>query len=61
MRGRDGVSVTAAGINLAGELTLTLSDGTVLTPGVVVGREELKRARAEPVDLPNVLEARRWR
>ena len=55
MKGRDGVSVVAAGLKLGGELTLTLSDGTVLT---------LKRARGEaepPIDLPNVLEARRWR
>jgi len=34
--GRDGVSVTAASINRDGELMLTLSDGTVLTPGRVV-------------------------
>jgi len=31
--GRDGVSVMAAAINRAGEIMLTLSDGTVLTPG----------------------------
>ena len=34
--GRDGVSVTAASINRDGELMLTLSDGSVLTPGRVV-------------------------
>jgi len=34
--GRDGVSVTAASINRDGELVLTLSDGSVLTPGRVV-------------------------
>jgi hypothetical protein len=34
--GRDGVSVTAANINRDGELMLTLSDGSVLTPGKVV-------------------------
>lgn len=33
--GRDGVSVTAAAVNRSGELMLTLSDGTVLTPGRV--------------------------
>ena len=33
--GRDGVSVTAASINRDGELMLTLSDGSVLTPGRV--------------------------
>ena len=31
--GRDGVSVAAVAINRGGELMLTLSDGTVLTPG----------------------------
>ena len=57
LRIRGPVSVTAAHINIAGELMLTLSNGEVLTPGVVVGREELKRARAEvePIDVPNVL------
>jgi hypothetical protein len=38
-RGRDGTSVTGAAINRDGELMLTLSDGTVLTPGRVVARE----------------------
>jgi hypothetical protein len=37
-RGRDGISVTGAAINRDGELMLTLSDGTVLTPGRVEGR-----------------------
>ena len=37
-RGRDGISITAAAINRDGELMLTLSDGTVLTPGRVEGR-----------------------
>jgi integrin beta 3 len=37
--GRDGVSVTATAINRSGELMLTLSDGTVLTPGRVVARD----------------------
>jgi hypothetical protein len=36
--GRDGISVTAAAINRDGELMLTLSNGTVLTPGRVEGR-----------------------
>jgi len=35
-RGRDGISITAAAINRDGELMLTLSDGTVLTPGCIV-------------------------
>ena len=35
-RGRDGISITASAINRDGELMLTLSDGTVLTPGRVV-------------------------
>lgn len=34
--GRDGVSIIATVINRDGELLLTLSDGTVLTPGRVV-------------------------
>lgn len=42
--GRDGVSVTAAAINRNGELMLTLSDGSVLTPGRVVAPREAKRA-----------------
>ena len=54
MRGRDGVSVTGAAINHKGELMLTLSDGTILTPGRI-GRE------AEVLDLPNPLAARRVR
>jgi len=33
--GRDGVGVTAAAINRDGELMLTLSDGSVLSPGRV--------------------------
>jgi len=33
--GRDGVGVVAAAINRAGELLLTMSDGSVLTPGRV--------------------------
>lgn len=33
--GRDGAGVTAAAINRGNELMLTLSDGTVLTPGRV--------------------------
>jgi len=37
-RGRDGISITGAAINRDGELLLTLSDGTVLTPGCVEGR-----------------------
>jgi hypothetical protein len=37
-RGRDGISITGAAINRDGELMLTLSDGTVLTPGRVEGR-----------------------
>jgi hypothetical protein len=40
--GRDGVAVTAAAINRGGELMLTLSDGSVLTPGKVI--RETKRA-----------------
>jgi hypothetical protein len=36
--GRDGISITAAAINRDGELMLTLSNGTVLTPGRVEGR-----------------------
>ena len=51
---RDPVSVTAAAINHKGELMLTLSDGTILTPGRI-GRE------AEVLDLPNPLAARRMR
>ena len=54
MRGRDGVSVVGAAINHKGELMLTLSDGTILTPGRVGGE-------AEVVDLPNPLAARRVR
>jgi hypothetical protein len=38
-RGRDGTSVTGAAINRDGELVLTLSNGTTLTPGRVVARE----------------------
>jgi hypothetical protein len=38
-RGRDGVGVTAAAITRDGELALTLSDGTVLTPGPIEVRE----------------------
>jgi len=37
--GRDGISITAASINRDGELMLTLSNGTVLTPGRVEGRD----------------------
>jgi len=33
--GRDGVGIVAAAINRAGELLLTMSDGSVLTPGRV--------------------------
>ena len=51
---RDPVSVTVAAINHKGELMLTLSDGTILTPGRI-GRE------AEVLDLPNPLSARRAR
>jgi hypothetical protein len=36
--GRDGISITAAAFNRDGELMLTLSNGTVLTPGRVEGR-----------------------
>jgi len=36
--GRDGISITAAAINRDGDLMLTLSNGTVLTPGRVEGR-----------------------
>lgn len=36
--GRDGISIMAAAINRDGELMLTLSNGTVLTPGRVEGR-----------------------
>jgi hypothetical protein len=39
-RGRDGVSIMGAAINRDGELMLTLSDGTVLTPGRVEGRDK---------------------
>lgn len=39
-RGRDGISITGAAINRDGELMLTLSDGTVLTPGRVEGRDK---------------------
>ena len=35
---RDPVSVTAAAINHKGELMLTLSDGTILTPGRIAAR-----------------------
>jgi outer membrane receptor protein involved in Fe transport len=38
--GRDGISVTAASINRDGELMLTLSDGSVLTPGRVVAPDK---------------------
>jgi hypothetical protein len=41
--GRDGVSVSAAAINRRGELMLTLSDGSVLTPGRIV-RDDKKQA-----------------
>ncbi len=34
--GRDGISIIATAINRDGELILTLSDGTLLTPGRVV-------------------------
>ena len=54
LRRRGPVSVTAAAINHKGELMLTLSDGTILTPGRI-GRE------AEVLDLPNPLSARRAR
>lgn len=37
--GRDGISVISTAINRDGELMLTLSDGTVLTPGRVQGRD----------------------
>jgi hypothetical protein len=40
--GRDGVSIAAAAINRGGELMLTLSDGTVLTPGRVVAADKKK-------------------
>lgn len=54
LRIRGPVSVTAAAVNHKGELMLTLSDGTILTPGRI-GRE------AEVLDLPNPLPARRMR
>ena len=38
--GRDGVGVTAAQINRDGELMLTLSDGSVLTPGRVTAAKK---------------------
>ena len=38
--GRDGVGVTAASINRDGELMLTLSDGSVLTPGRVTAAKK---------------------
>lgn len=36
--GQDGVSIKDAAIGQAGDLVLTLSDGTILKPGIVVGR-----------------------
>lgn len=42
-RGRDGVGVAATAINRRGELLVTLTDGTVQTPGRVVA-DEKKRA-----------------
>jgi len=38
--GRDGVGVTAASINRDGELMLTLSDGSVLSPGRVTAAKK---------------------
>ena len=38
--GRDGVSVAAAAVNSRRELMLTLSDGTVLTPGRIGSDEK---------------------
>ena len=38
--GRDGVSVTATSINRDGELMMTLSDGSVLTPGIVAPKRK---------------------
>lgn len=40
-RGRDGVGIAGAAITREGELMLTLSDGVVLTPGRVDGRDGL--------------------
>ena len=38
--GRDGVSIVAAAINRAGELMLTMTDGSVLTPGRVTAAKK---------------------
>jgi hypothetical protein len=38
--GRDGVSVTATSINRDGELMMTLSDGSVLSPGIVAPKRK---------------------
>jgi hypothetical protein len=38
--GRDGVGIVAAAINRAGELLLTMSDGSVLTPGRVTAAKK---------------------
>jgi hypothetical protein len=38
--GRDGVGIVAAAINRAGELMLTMSDGSVLTPGRVTAAKK---------------------
>jgi integrin beta 3 len=40
-RGREGTGIAGAAINREGELMLTLSDGSVLTPGRVDGRDGL--------------------
>ena len=40
-RGREGAGITSAAITREGELMLTLSDGMVLTPGRVDGRDGL--------------------
>jgi hypothetical protein len=40
-RGRDGIGIAGAAITREGELMLTLSDGVVLTPGRVDGRDGL--------------------
>jgi Collagen triple helix repeat (20 copies) len=40
-RGREGAGIVAAAINREGELMLTLSDGSVLMPGRVDGRDGL--------------------
>ena len=59
MRGRDGVSVQGAAINHKGELMLTLSDGTILTPGRITARANDRPEFGDVIDLPNPL-ARRY-